>query len=613
MLVRNWIPAGIIFLIVAVFYQFNTFYMIENNLTDRLTAEPRDADHRVKILAIDEASLDQIGKWPWPRDVLATVVEKLMEGGANSVWIDVLYTEQSQNPREDEVWAKLVDKYEQVYLPAYFQLKARQTPGTSLAYEKLNWPVIPVDNEQVGHINVMEDRDRVVRKALLGVRNEEGEMIPAISVKLANRLLPEDGHIRWDDNDEWYLGGNPIVTNHRGEVSFSYASAPQDSRFEIFSVYQVLNGEIDPTYFEDAVVLIGPYTVGLQDMYYTPMSKTLRMFGVEIHANIIQSFLDNQIYSSVTKPAGLGIMAFLFLLSYIIMDRLKPRWALIVLLGFIIAYTIAVVVAYQTSQKLIPYFYPLMAMVMGYIASVVSQYLLERRERNRVTGIFGRYVAKGVVDEILSSKEEIKVGGVRKEVTLMFVDIRGFTPLSEKIQPEEVVNILNEYLDLCTQSIFTYEGTLDKFMGDGVMTIFGAPREQPDHAERAVHTALLLKQRGEELARLLLEKHGRTVGFGIGINSGPAVIGNFGSKDRLDYTAIGDTVNLAARLESNAKPGQILISENTYLKIQGKFETNTLDPIKVKGKEQPVTVFEVISALPSNSRLKEETKLEGAS
>ncbi|NLI93260.1 MAG: adenylate/guanylate cyclase domain-containing protein [Peptococcaceae bacterium] len=195
--------------------------------------------------------------------------------------------------------------------------------------------------------------------------------------------------------------------------------------------------------------------------------------------------------------------------------------------------------------------------------------------------------------EILSTGEDIKVGGVRKDVSLMFVDIRGFTPLSEKMQPEEVINILNEYLDLCTKAVFQFEGTLDKFIGDGVMSIFGVPIAQEDHAERAVRAALVMKANSGKLAEDLEKRYGKSVFFGIGINSGPAVIGNIGSHDRLDYTAIGDTVNLAARLESNAKPGQILISSETYDRVKHMVQCTKLEPIKVKGKEKPVEIYQV--------------------
>lgn len=274
-------------------------------------------------------------------------------------------------------------------------------------------------------------------------------------------------------------------------------------------------------------------------------------------------------------------------------ERVNARRAILVAVLFIVTYTIVFHFVLERQNLILPLFYVVFAIIVCYVTSIVSQYLLERRERSRVTGLFGRYVSQAVVDEILSNPDAIKLGGERKDVTLLFIDIRGFTPLSEKMEPEDVINVLNEYLDLCTQAIFKYGGTLDKFIGDGVMAIFGAPVPQEDHAKRAVLAGIELKSQADELNRRIEEKYGRSVRFGMGINSGPAVIGNIGSKERLEYTAIGDTVNLASRLESNAKPGQILISEETYRRVKDDFVFKELPPLKVKGKEKPVNVYEV--------------------
>jgi len=161
------------------------------------------------------------------------------------------------------------------------------------------------------------------------------------------------------------------------------------------------------------------------------------------------------------------------------------------------------------------------------------------------------------------------------------------------MEPEDIIKILNDYLDLCSRAVFAYEGTIDKFIGDGVMSIFGAPIKQEDHPERAILAALQMQRESGNLAKRLQERYGRSVSFGIGINSGPAVVGNIGSQERLDYTAIGDTVNLAARLESNAKPGQILISKATYERVKERFQVTVLEPIKVKGKENLVEIYQV--------------------
>ena len=574
----------VILLLMSSMYYNEVLYNAEHSVTDRVTNEPREVDNRIKILAIDDESLAKIGKWPWPRNIIAELSDKLLASGAIAVWPDVFYSDKSQNPEEDKAWAN-------VFLPVYFDFQTRKV-NKQVVVERLEKSVIPIRPEQTGHINVIPDDDRVVRNVMLGI-SSVGTRVPAISVQLANLLLPADRKLVWTKDNQWLMGNTHLTTGPQNELYFSYATKPLDDKIETISIDKVLSGEVNPAYFAGSVVLIGPYAIGMDDSYYTPASKNTAMYGVAIHANIIQSLLDGNIYTRASQPVGIVIILILGLLAYFIMERVRAKWAILIMAAFLLIYSVAEAVVFKTLHSLLPYLYPILTIISLYIFSVVSQYLKERKERSRVTGIFGRYVSKAVVQEILSSKEEIKVGGVRKDVTLMFVDIRGFTPLSEKMEPEDIINILNDYLDLCSRAVFAYEGTIDKFMGDGVMSIFGAPIEQQDHPERAVRAALQMQKESVKLAERLLERYGRSVSFGIGLNSGPAVVGNIGSHERLDYTAIGDTVNLAARLESNAKPGQILISKETYERIKGTFKVTPLEAIKVKGKEHLVEIYQV--------------------
>lgn len=589
---RKLVSILIVVVFISFFYSFELFKEVSNNFTDSFVHELRNTDPSIKILAIDDYSLEQVGSWPWPRGVLANLANDLVEHGAKGVFVDVLYTEESDDPEQDARWQEVIDAHDNIFLATYFTLASYQEDPNHLAYEAIHYPIYDISLEQLGHINPLISSDQKIREVALGIPNEDGEIIPAMAVRLANLILPEDRQIRWTSDNEWFLGDEPIKTGGFSEAYFTYYSTPTQPTFEIISVGDVINGEIELSYFKDATVLIGPYTVGLQDMFDVPNSHTT-MFGVEIHANVLQSLIDGRIYSEVPTAAGIVVISIVTILSYLTMERVNIKWSILVSVGFIVIYTYLFNEVIEKLHIIIPYFYVLLAIVFSYVFSVVSHYLQERRERNRVTGLFGRYVSQSVVEEILSTEGEIKLGGERKDVTLVFIDIRGFTPLSEKMEPEEVIVVLNEYLDLATQSIFKYGGTLDKFIGDGVMSIFGAPVPQEDHAKRAVLAALEMKSKAKELNDRLESKYGRSVRFGIGINSGPAVVGNIGSKERLEYTAIGDTVNLAARLESNAKPEQILISEETYNRVKDDFIIQPLEPIKVKGKEKMVMIYQV--------------------
>ena len=230
-----------------------------------------------------------------------------------------------------------------------------------------------------------------------------------------------------------------------------------------------------------------------------------------------------------------------------------------------------------------------------YLIQLIGSYIEERLRRNRMVSAFKKYVAPQVVDELVKhDKFEITLGGENRDVAVMFVDIRGFTSMSEALSPEQVVDILNEYLTLTTSAIFDHGGTLDKFIGDATMGIFNAPFDLDDYVFKAILTALDIVNGTQELNDRLLERFGKTVRFGIGIHCGPAVVGNVGCGFRMDYTAIGDTVNTASRLEGSAAGGQILISTDVYERLKDRIQANKIGNLRLKGKENELTVYEVI-------------------
>ena len=565
--------------LVILFYWNNTLYVVDNNLKDRLMSDTRDGQQELLILGIDSESLNRVGQWPWSREVLADVTRNLVEAGAKGVLLDVLYTEKSEDTKGDAVWQQVVKDYNNVYMASYFDLETSANVNKGLQYTNVNLPIFDLPQQQIVHINTLRDKDRVVRKALLGIEQQDGEMMPAAGVRLANLMLPPQQQITWNQ-EGWFRGEEKIPTNGLNQVTFSYASSPQQSTIEVQPIYKVINGEIPADYFKDRVVLIGPYSVGMGDYYYTPMSNTVQMYGVEIHANIAQSLVDNSLYKELSMPIGVALLLVLAAITFVVVNKLKQVWAVLVTTAIIVIYVLAFINVYNTKNIILPFLYPVLLIAVVYIATIVFNYIAEQREKKRVTSIFGRYVSQSVVNEILATGEDIKVGGERKDITLMFVDIRGFTPLSEKMEPEEVIEVLNEYLEICTKAVFEYEGTIDKFMGDGVMVMFGAPIEQQDHALRAAKTALRLKENATALADRLEQRFGKRVAFGVGLNSGPAVVGNIGSKDRVDYTAIDDTVNLAARLSQMPSQIKCLLARRYMNKLRTKSNVQSLNRLK---------------------------------
>ncbi|WP_374020247.1 adenylate/guanylate cyclase domain-containing protein [Paenibacillus thiaminolyticus] len=607
------IPLGIAALvtIIAVYvYGFgtgSTFQMAEHALRDSLRTKSvaeQAPDDRIKIIAIDEESLNQLGPFPWPRSVYADMINNLMEAGAKSVALDLLLIDPAPDERDDALLSEQLQRYPQVYLPVQVTLQSRQPDAESLLVERVDRPVasLHVREEQLGHVNVLPDPDGVIRHMTLGLRDENGELIPSLDVLLANRMLPEGERIRWEEEKQvWLRGDKPIPTDARHQVAtdfFTSAYGYGESELNGYdrqSFIDVLTGIVDAEYYKDTTVLIGPYATSLSDKHMTPLSRTMTLHGVEIHANMVQSLLEGRFYKEA--PFGWSVLALALGIAAAAWCGNRVRGVLGAGCALLLAglYTVIWIAVYETGSIFIPYFTEICGMTASYTLLLAYRSREERRARQQVEDLFGRYVSPAVVSELLRSREPIRVGGTRCDITVMFIDIRGFTPLSERLAPEETLQVLNQYLHACAEVIFRHQGTLDKFIGDGVMAIFGAPYPLEGHEEHALQAALSLVRRAELLKQTLGAKD-IAVQFGIGIQSGEAVVGNIGSEAlRLDYTAIGDTVNTAARLESQAKPGQVLVGEETVRRLGSRFNMSEVGPLKLKGKAEPVLVYELLA------------------
>ncbi|CAH8772065.1 CHASE2 domain-containing protein [Paenibacillus dendritiformis] len=606
-------PLGIAALvtIIAVYvYGFGTggtFQMAEHALRDALRTKSvaeQAPDDRIKIIAIDEESLNQLGPFPWPRSVYADMINNLMEAGAESVALDLLLIDPASDEQDDALLSEQLQRYPQVYLPVQVTLQSRQPDAESLLVERVDRPAasLHVREEQLGHVNVLPDPDGVIRHMTLGLRDENGELIPSLDVLLANRMLPEGERIRWEEEKQaWLRGDKPIPTDARHQVAtdfFTSAYGYGESELNGYdrqSFIDVLTGVVDAEYYKDTTVLIGPYATSLSDKHMTPLSRTMTLHGVEIHANMVQSLLEGRFYKEA--PFGWNVIALAAGIAAAAWCGNRVRGVLGAGCALLLAglYTVIWIAVYETGSVFIPYFTEICGMTASYTLLLAYRSREERRARQQVEELFGRYVSPAVVTELLRSREPIRVGGTRCDITVMFIDIRGFTPLSERLAPEETIQVLNQYLHACADVIFRHQGTLDKFIGDGVMAIFGAPYPLERHEEHALQAALSLVKRAELLKQTLGAKD-IAVQFGIGIQSGEAVVGNIGSEAlRLDYTAIGDTVNTAARLESQAKPGQVLVGEETVRRLGSRFNMSEVGPLKLKGKSEPVLVYELLA------------------
>ena len=321
------------------------------------------------------------------------------------------------------------------------------------------------------------------------------------------------------------------------------------------------------------------------------------MYGVEIHANMLQAYMQNG-FSINANPYLVGLVTGLVAAALHIVFRKRKIWLSTLLLLVAIAGEFGLGMLINNKGYCINLIYmPIMA-IISYVYTVILGYVVEKLKRKKVLDAFRKYVAPEIVDEIAGKGDfQIKLGGENRDVAVLFVDIRGFTTMSEVLTPEQVVEILNRYLSLTTKSIFDNKGTLDKFVGDATMAVFNSPFDLDDYEFRAVCAAMDIVAGGAAIENEFLEKYGRSVGFGVGVNVGPAVVGNVGCEFRMDFTAIGDTVNTAARLEANAKKGQVLISDVLYERVKDRVEVEEVGNIPLKGKSNGVFVYSVTKVI----------------
>ena len=363
--------------------------------------------------------------------------------------------------------------------------------------------------------------------------------------------------------------------------------------YEDISMSDVLQGNIDPRVFKDCIVLVGAYAPGMMDSYNVAIEKGSQMYGVEVHANIIEALLEGKFSQPASSVLTGLIFACIAVLFYLLI-RKKNIIISVISLIVVIAGEIGAGVLLRNNGWTISLIYLPIVCTVALIYKIFAQYLVEKINRKRTLNAFKKYVAPQIVEELSKKNNlEIKLGGENRNIAVLFVDIRGFTTMSESLEPEQVVEILNRYLSLTTKAIFDNDGTLDKFVGDATMAVFNAPFDLDDYIFKAVCAAYDIAAGADEIEAEMMERFGKTVGFGVGVNCGPAVVGNIGCDVRMDYTAIGDTVNTAARLEANAKRGQILISDEVYQAVKDRVEVEPIGEIPLKGKTVGVMVYSV--------------------
>ncbi len=387
-----------------------------------------------------------------------------------------------------------------------------------------------------------------------------------------------------------------MTVNFMGSRSSENGSEYQTFPVRSYSSYATRAASSDPTTWPETralggkLLMVGPFSSGVaSDEKNTQYGQ---MYGVEIHANALNTILTRNFLLPIPPWQALIVLFLLTMLIAFLATRVSTLLSLIVTVVLVLASFLGVFLIFDFYSLVYPFSSLLIGMLLTFLLVIVYRALTEEREKRKTRAVFSKYVSPDVVSQLLAHPPEL--GGVDKELTVLFSDIRGFTSLSEGMTPQELVNHLNLYLTAMTDCIHEYKGTLDKYVGDEIMCFWGAPLEQPDHAELASKCALKMM---EVLHKMNSEwPDNRKINIGIGLNSGVMTVGNMGSQGRMNYTLMGDNVNLGARLEGTNKEyhTNIIISENTYQYLQEQVVVRELDNIRVKGKNKPVLIFELI-------------------
>ena len=559
---------------------------------DALFQTPYAVPGDIVIVGIDDNDLRNFGPYnTWDRSIMASALEQLAIDPNNRpavVAIDCVYTGYT-NEESDARLVEAAKKLGNVVTAGSAVLGTTRTFGPrSVLYDDyavINYDA-PYDELKAvtttGHINVMYDTDGVLRHSALYLE-PYGERVYSFAYEAARLYAQQNGHV---------IKEPPL--DSRGQFFVSYSAEPYGF-YEDITLGKLIRGEVSPEYFAGKVVLIGPYATGITDSYITPIEHADMMYGVEFHANVIQCLLDGNYKEEVPDYIQLSVMGLVCLVFFYFCNDKRLLIAVPLLVVFEALSIGGSLLLYHSGLITHALWLPA-GIFLLFVVAVATNYIRAAIARQNVTKTFERYVAPNIVNEILKEgTDSLRLGGKLCNIAVLFVDIRGFTTMSERLSPEEVVHILNQYLSMTSACIENNKGTLDKFVGDATMAFWGAPLPEEDPVYLAAKTALDIVEGAKALSAKLKAEINEELNVGVGVHYGPAVVGNMGSEKRMDYTAIGDTVNTAARLEANAPGGTVYISRSVAKELEGRMRFTSLgDSIKLKGKAEGFEVLRLI-------------------
>lgn len=565
------------FIFLFVYLTMNdVLYPFDRIVMDAWYQNDEVANEEVKIIAIDEKTLNALGNFgSWNRSVYSDLIHQISDETHKPeiIAFDIIFGSSIESKGDQEFADACKDQNVLVGSSFKFNEVTTDIDSYDEPYEALK------ENTIQGFTNSILDTDNKVRSSLLKV-NYNDKNYYNFSYTLAS-MYCKNHHLKLQEPE----------CNDQNIFNFKYTAHSGD--YETISFIDVLNGKVDKKIFANSVVLVGAYSTGMQDAYTVPIEKSKQMFGVEIQANIFEAILLQKTYMTVDKYySTLYIVGFVFVVA-LVFEWLQLFNRLLVLISALLSHLMITRIFFFNGYE-IGIITTVLALIVFYVMNILWEYVLDLVDKRRIVNTFKKYVAPDVVEQAINQGQaDIPLGGTLKDIAVLFVDIRGFTTLSEKLSPREVVDLLNDYFENITNAVFNNQGTLDKFIGDAAMAVFNSPFDLEDYTYKAVKTALDIQKCSEEIARISHEKTGIKIGFGVGVNCGEAIIGNMGSEHRVEFAAIGDTVNTASRLEGVAKAGQVIISKKVYDRLKGRIDVTWLGNVSLKGKAKEVEIYQV--------------------
>ena len=600
----------------------------------RILAKPSPFTGQVKMILLDQASLDwastEMGlSWPWPRETYGAIVDYLSRCGARAVALDILFTEPSSyGPEDDDALAGAIARNGRAAVAVYPDRQAGQAaawPGTArrnplggvdpaafppdLVAPSAAFPVpgIAAAAAWLGGVHEAPDPDGVFRR-MVPLRCFDGVPLPPLGLAcaLAGEPLPGDGGLLPADFSRKavrFASAKPIPLDARQRAILRFRGP--SGTHEAISAAAVLQSELclreglEPpikdgeTLFGGKYVVVGFSAPGLKDLRPTPMGGAAP--GCELHATLVDDWLAGD-FLRPAPPAAVWTWAVLLALLAALATaaarnglELAGVWIVSALAPFAVGFALWLRPGFEWPMAL-----PLASVLASLGLCAVANYLSEGRQKHFLKGAFRHYLSPAVVEQIIRHPERLRLGGERRELTIFFSDLQGFSGFSERLSPEELTRLLNDYLTDMTDIILEEGGTLDKYEGDAIIAFWGAPLDQPDHAVRAVRAAVRCQRRLAERRDEWAERYGAVLRMRIGINTGPVVVGNMGSSQRFDYTILGDAANLASRLEgaNKALGTYLMVSESAWTATNGAFPGRELGALRVVGRNTPVRVWE---------------------